>query len=90
MTLPRRVVLERLCSTTDPRRGETTTPAALASSLDVEERIITDLLHALEACELARWSSDGDVRVTITGEELLELDVGEGVVVDPVPEESER
>jgi hypothetical protein len=72
MRVTRRAVLERLAATSDAARRETTTIPALARALD-----------ALRACEFARVTDDGRVRVTITGEEFLALDTDETAVVDP-------
>jgi len=82
MTVTRRVVLEQLADTSDAARGDTTTLGQLASSLNVEGVVIEKHLEALESCELARVEDDSAVRVTVTGEELLELDTDEGVIVD--------
>lgn len=82
MTVTRRVVLEELAAASDAARGDTTTLGHLASSLNVEDAVIEEHLEALVSCELARLEGDAAVRVTITGEELLELDTDEGVIVD--------
>lgn len=59
---------------------------ALSSTLDADEHTVEAHLHGLESCELARIGPDGRARVTITGEELLQLDTDEMVVVDsPTP-----
>ncbi|MFD1684919.1 hypothetical protein [Halobellus litoreus] len=81
----RRAVLERLAATSDARARETTTVGALASDLEADERAVEAHLNALIACALARRDATGKVRVTITGEEFLELDFGDGVVVDAAP-----
>lgn len=78
----RRTVLEQLAAVSDAERQETTTIEALVSMLDTDEHTVEAHLNGLEACELARLAPDGDVRVTITGEELLELDTDEMVIID--------
>ena len=81
----RRAVLERLAATSDARARETTTVGALASALEADERAVEAHLNALIACELARRDVAGRVRVTISGEEFQELDLGDRVVVDAAP-----
>jgi len=82
MSVTRRVVLERLATASDAEQRATTTKAALAATLDADERTIDSHLDGLAACELARTYPDGRVRITITGEELLALDTDALVVVD--------
>jgi len=89
MDVTRRAVLEQLARANDAPRRETTTVEALASDLDTDEKTIEAHLDGLIACELARRDGNGGIRVTITGEELLELDADEMVIVDPVAEGSE-
>jgi DNA-binding IclR family transcriptional regulator len=81
-------VLERLAATSDAERRRTTTVRALASSLGADEGAVETHLDALAACGLARKDGAGRARVTITGEELLELDPGDAVVVDVDPTDS--
>jgi len=81
----RRAVLEQLAVASDARRRETTTVQALASALDADERVIEAHLERLAACELVRMDTTGNVRVTITGKQFLELDVGDGAVIDAGP-----
>jgi len=76
-------VLEQLAAASDAARRETTTVEGVAAALDGDERAVEAHLNGLAACELARIEPDGRVRVTITGEELLELDIDETVIVDP-------
>jgi DNA-binding IclR family transcriptional regulator len=83
MRVTRRAVLERLAATSDAARRETTTIPALARALDADEGAVERQLDALRACEFARVTDDGRVRVTITGEEFLALDTDETAVVDP-------
>ena len=83
MAVTRRAVLEQLATASDSDPRETTTIGALAAALEADERTIESHLHGLADCELARIRSDGSVRVTVTGEELLELDLDELVIVDP-------
>jgi len=82
MPVTRRTVLERLAATSEAERGETTTAEALATGLEAPVDEIEEHLRRLTACELARTAPDGEVRVTVTGEELLELDTEGTVVVD--------
>lgn len=82
MSVTRRTVLEQLAAESDATQQETTTIEALAAICDTDEHTIEAHLDGLEACDLARVASDGTARVTITGEELLELDIGEMVIVD--------
>ncbi|WP_128081354.1 hypothetical protein [Haloferax sp. ATB1] len=67
----------------DADGGETTTKTTLAATLDTDEHTLDAHLAGLAACDLVRTYPDGRVRVTITGEELLELDTEELVIVDP-------
>jgi hypothetical protein len=90
MTATRREVLERLAAMSDAETDQTTTVEALAAALDSDERTVADNLDGLQACELAIWRSDVDVRVTVTGEELLSLDTEELVIVDPSGEDADR
>jgi len=80
MSVTRRDVLERLAATTEPS-GRTTTVAALAATLDADEAIVAAHVDALVACELACRHDDGTARVTVTGDELLALDIEGAVVV---------
>ena len=82
MAVTRRVVLEQLATASDADQRKTTTNAALAATLDTDEQTIESHLDGLAACELVRMYSDGRVRITITGEELLALDSDELVIVD--------
>jgi len=82
MPVPRRTVLEELAAESDAAARETTTVAALAAALEIDERAVEAHLQGLVACELARVDPDGHARVTITGEELLELGTDEMVIVD--------
>jgi Mn-dependent DtxR family transcriptional regulator len=82
MAVTRRTVLEHLAETSDADRRETTTLEALASELGADEHAVEAQLDGLISCELARRASNGGIRVTITGEELLELDADEIVIVD--------
>ncbi|MFD1564483.1 hypothetical protein ACFR99_13105 [Haloarchaeobius amylolyticus] len=82
MAVTRREVLEHLATASDGETRETTIEA-LAAALEADERTIESHLHGLADCELARIRSDGSARVTITGEELLELELDELVIVDP-------
>ncbi|SHH49855.1 hypothetical protein SAMN05443636_2702 [Halobaculum gomorrense] len=82
MSVTRRAVLEQLATASDADQRETTTTAALAAMLEIDEGTIESHLNGLAACELVRTYPDGRVRITITGEELLALDTDELVIVD--------
>ncbi len=82
MPLTRRDVLVQLAAESDATREEMTNMATLASALDAAEDAISEEIDGLVACELAIRDSDDRVRVTVTGEELLDLDTENGVVVD--------
>lgn len=82
-SIRRRAVLERLAAASNADRGETTTIEMLASALDADRQTIEAHLEGLVACHLARLDSEGRARVTITGEELLDLDTDDVVIVDP-------
>lgn len=83
MVITRRDVLERLAMVSDADSGQTTTVGTLASCLETDEQTIDAHLKGLADCELARIQSYGRVRVTVTGEQLLELETDEMVIVDP-------
>lgn len=83
MSVSRWSVLEALAAETDPSGERTTTIDALATTLDTDELTVERHLAGLEACDLARQSVSGCVRVTITGEQLLDLDTGQMVILDP-------
>lgn len=82
MSVTRRAVLERLAAASDAEQRVTTTRAALAAALGVDERTVESHVEGLAACELAHTYPDGRVRITITGEELLALDPDDLVIVD--------
>ncbi|WP_049906715.1 hypothetical protein [Halorubrum tebenquichense] len=82
MNVTRRAVLQQLAATSDAERKETTSIEALTAALGIEASTVESHLNGLEACELARSETGGRVRVTITGEQLLELDTDEAVIVD--------
>jgi hypothetical protein len=89
MSVTRRAVLEQLAAASDATRQETTTIEALAATLDADEHAVESHITGLEACDLARIAPDGATRVTITGEELLELETDEMVIVDSATPNSE-
>ncbi|MEF8778008.1 MAG: hypothetical protein V5A36_03760 [Natronomonas sp.] len=82
MPVTRRAVLEALAAASDAETRQTTTVEALSAALDADEHAIEAHLCGLCECELVRVSADGSTRVTITGEELLELEVDEMIIVD--------
>lgn len=83
MPVTRRMVLKELAEATDASREETTTIRALREALQTDEQTLQTHLRGLEACDLVRCTPDGRVRVTITGEELLQLDTKDVVIIDP-------
>jgi hypothetical protein len=83
MSVTRRDVLEQLDGRSDADAEEWTSVEALADALVLDERTLWDHLDGLTACELAHVAPDGDLRITVTGEELLALDLDETIVVDP-------
>lgn len=87
MTVTRRDVLERLGTISDADSRETATVEELTATLDADEAVVRTHLEQLAACELARARPDGRVRITITGEELLELDPEEVIIVEAPPDE---
>lgn len=87
MSVTRRAVLEQLAEESNAQREEMTTIADLARSLDSDEHTVARHLNGLVSCELARMDSNERIRVTITGEELLERDTGGTVIVDSAPED---
>lgn len=87
MTVTRRAVLTELAAASGAEPPETTAVDALAGALDAEPAAIETHLDGLVACELARREPDGAVRVTVAGEQLLELDLPpEAIIVDAPPE----
>lgn len=90
MSVTRLAVLEQLATASDAERRETTTTEALASALNADKHTIEVHLNGLAACELARIETNGRVRVTITGEELLALEADEMVIVDSATMNSEK
>ncbi|WP_338742233.1 hypothetical protein [Haloplanus salilacus] len=83
MSVTRRDVLERLGGRSDASTGERTSIGTLTDALAVDERTLREHLDGLEACDLADVDSDGQVRITVTGEELLALALDEMIIVDP-------
>jgi hypothetical protein len=83
MPVTRRTVLECLAAGSDAESRDTTTVDALVAELDGDEQTVEAHVAALEACELAHMTPNGDARVTITGEELLALEPDELLVVAP-------
>jgi DNA-binding transcriptional ArsR family regulator len=83
-------VFEATAAASDARSDRETTVSSIAAGLDAEESVVGSHLDRLDACELVAVGPDGRVRVTVTGQELLELDVDGPVVVetpDPDPDE---
>ncbi len=76
----RQAVLSALAAESDSE-GRRTTVDVLARRLDAPERAVRTTVAALVDCDLAVRDGD-DVRVSVTGEELLALDVGGEVVLD--------
>jgi predicted ArsR family transcriptional regulator len=82
MSVTRRDVLERLEGQSDASTGERTSIDALTDALAVDERTVREHLDGLESCALADIDANGRVRITVTGEELLALDLDEMIIVD--------
>jgi len=82
MSVTRRDVLEELEGQSDASAGERTSIESLTDALAVDERTVREQLDGLESCELADVDTDGQIRITVTGEELLALDLDEMIVVD--------
>ncbi|MEF8894357.1 hypothetical protein [Halodesulfurarchaeum sp.] len=89
MSVNKQVVLEQLAAATDATQQETTTIQALAATLAVDEQTVESHIQWLVACDLARLTPENDVRVTISGEQFLELDVDDTVIVDSGRQNSE-
>ena len=75
--------MERLDRQSDASTGDRTSIESLTAALAVDERTVRKQLDGLVSCELADIDADGRVRITVTGEELLALDLDEMIVVDP-------
>jgi len=82
MTVTRRDVLEALAALSDATAGRTTTVGRVAAALGTDEPTVRRHLDGLRACELALRRPDGRVRVTVTGEEFLALDIDELAILD--------
>jgi DNA-binding IclR family transcriptional regulator len=80
--LTRRLLLECLAELSDADGCDTTDIETLCARLGTDEETLHTHLDPLMDCELARRCGDGDVRITVTGEELLELDTEDPIVVD--------
>jgi hypothetical protein len=83
MSVTRRDVLEELERQSDASTEERTSVESLTDALAVDERTVRERLDGLESCALADVGADGQARITVTGEELLALDLDEMIVVDP-------
>ncbi|WP_254838609.1 hypothetical protein [Natronomonas marina] len=88
MTVRRRDVLACLAAMSDAETGRTTTVAALSAALDANEATVAEHVTRLAAGDLAVRAPDAGVRVTVTGEELLELGAESVVVVPPSPDDA--
>ncbi|QGX93916.1 hypothetical protein EI982_03545 [Haloplanus rallus] len=82
MSVTRRDVLEELERQSDASTGKRTSVESLADALAADERTVREQLDGLESCALADIDANGRVRITVTGEELLALDLDEMIVVD--------
>jgi Mn-dependent DtxR family transcriptional regulator len=90
MTEPRVAVLEQLGQVTDPSGDRTTTIETIADSMDLEEGIAQKHVQGLQRADLVTVTPDGGIRITITGEQFLELDVEDVVVVRSADRDSEQ
>ncbi len=61
--------------------GATTTVDALVATVDATKSEVADHVDALVDCDLAVRTDDG-VRVSVTGEQLLAMDVDGQVILD--------
>jgi YbbR domain-containing protein len=77
----RRTVLSTLADHSDAD-GETTTVATVADEVGAPEAVVRAQIDGLVDCDMAR-ETDRGVRVTVTAEQLLALDLDGPVVVDP-------
>jgi hypothetical protein len=84
MTEPRVAVLEQLADQTDPDGDRTTTIETIATSLSLGEDIAEEHVDGLARADLATFTTDGEIRITITGEQFLELEVDDVVVVESI------
>lgn len=89
MHITRQVALERLVELSDAEHPEMTTSGAVAAGLGADAVTVKTRIEELVACELAHVGADGEVRATVTGEELPALNTAELVIVDPVGGETE-
>lgn len=81
-SVTRREVLEQLAVESDADTKQTTNVEDMAVKLEIEEPIVEHHLERLQGCKLVRRHADGRVRITLTGEELLELDPDDMIIVD--------
>jgi DNA-binding IclR family transcriptional regulator len=81
MSDPRRAVLSALAAHSDAD-GETTTVATVAAAVGLPEAVARRQITGLVDCDLARETDEG-VRMTVTAEQLLALDLDGPVVIDP-------
>jgi hypothetical protein len=84
MSTTRRDVIEELAVASDAVSKRFTTVATLAEELGTDEAVVRSHVDSLVDCELATVLHGERIRITVTGEELLELDVEiDDVVVEP-------
>ncbi|RLM59328.1 ArsR family transcriptional regulator [Halobellus sp. Atlit-31R] len=89
VSVTRRAVLQCLAESSAAHGGETTTVEALAAALNTDELTVRAHLRRLVDCDVARVSPGGEVRVTTTGEELLDLGLGGLSVIDSEPDDAD-
>ena len=77
----RRTVLSALAEHSDAE-GETTSVSTVAAAVDAPEAAVRAHVRGLIDCDMAR-ETDRGVRVTVTAEQLLALDLDGPIVVDP-------
>ena len=87
MPVTRRDVLEELAAVSDASVREMTTVQRLASRLQTDTDTIVAHVCGLQDCELAHKFSENQIRITVTGEELLALNTDDTIIVDPSPED---
>jgi len=91
MTLSPYEALEALVELFDEEGGPID-PESLADRLNADSDEVRDRLAVLRSHELISETDDGDVAPTVTGRELLELDVSDDdfVVIEPGDDENEE
>jgi len=90
MTEPRVALLEQLGEVTDSSGERTTSIETIAASMDLEMDLAEKHVQGLQNVDLVTVAPDGELRITITGEQFLELDVEDVVIVASTDRETEK